>query len=134
MFGRLASTCARRTQDARFGSRARHWRDMNPNHQDGCGQDGLQEKVDSKGIRWKKVYVGGGAHFNNWLEQAKEILRVKENLNQILVHHTGKDMKRIEEDTDRDFFMSGVEAVDYGLIDKVMASRDDLETKEETEA
>jgi ATP-dependent Clp protease protease subunit len=66
--------------------------------------------------------------------QAKEILRIKDKLNQILVHHTGKDLKKIEEDTDRDFFMSGKEAVVYGLIDKVMANRDDLETTEETEA
>ena len=65
--------------------------------------------------------------------QAKEILRVKDNLNQILVHHTGKKLKKIEEDTDRDFFMSGEEAVEYGLIDKVMASRDDLENLENTE-
>lgn len=65
--------------------------------------------------------------------QAKEILRVKDNLNQILVHHTGKKLKKIEEDTDRDFFMSGEEAVEYGLIDKVMASRDDLENIENTE-
>ena len=65
--------------------------------------------------------------------QAKEILRVKDNLNQILVYHTGRELKRIEEDTDRDFFMSGKEAVEYGLIDKVMASRDDLENLEKTE-
>lgn len=66
--------------------------------------------------------------------QAKEILRIKDSLNEILTLHTGKDLKQIEEDTDRDFFMSGEEAKDYGLIDKVMASRDDLETLEETEA
>ncbi|MFO7963466.1 MAG: ATP-dependent Clp endopeptidase proteolytic subunit ClpP [Desulfobacterales bacterium] len=59
--------------------------------------------------------------------QAKEILRVKDNLNRILVKHTGKDLARIEKDTDRDFFMSGEEAREYGIIDKVMASRDDLE-------
>jgi ATP-dependent Clp protease protease subunit len=62
--------------------------------------------------------------------QAREILRVKDNLNQILVKHTGQKLKKIEEDTDRDFFMSGEEAKAYGLIDKVMASRDDLEKTE----
>jgi ATP-dependent Clp protease, protease subunit len=67
--------------------------------------------------------------------QAKEILRVKDNLNRILVKHTGRALSQIETDTDRDFFMSGEEAREYGLIDKVMASRDDLdETIKQTEA
>ena len=66
--------------------------------------------------------------------QAKEILRVKDNLNRILVNHTGQDLNKIEVDTDRDFFMSGEEAKKYGLIDKVMASRSDLETPVKTEA
>ena len=66
--------------------------------------------------------------------QAKEILRVKDNLNEILVKHTGQKLKKIEEDTDRDFFMSGEEALTYGLIDKVMASRSDLEKDQKTEA
>ena len=65
--------------------------------------------------------------------QAKEILRIKDNLNQILVKHTGQKIKKIEEDTDRDYFMSGEEAKAYGLIDKVMASRDDLDNPEKTE-
>ena len=67
--------------------------------------------------------------------QAKEILRVKDNLNRILVKHTGRALSQIETDTDRDFFMSCDEAREYGLIDKVMASRDDLdETIKQTEA
>jgi ATP-dependent Clp protease protease subunit len=58
--------------------------------------------------------------------QAKEILRVRDSLNQILAFHTGRDIEQINTDTDRDFFMSGEDAKDYGLIDHVMASRDDL--------
>lgn len=58
--------------------------------------------------------------------QAKEILRMKDELNQILVRHTGKDMETIQRDTDRDFFMSGIEARDYGIIDHVIQSREDL--------
>ena len=58
--------------------------------------------------------------------QAKEILRMKDELNQILVRHTGKDMETIQRDTDRDFFMSGLEARDYGIIDHVIQSREDL--------
>lgn len=55
--------------------------------------------------------------------QAREILRLREELNQILMHHTGKDMDQIQRDTDRDFFMSGVQAKDYGLIDEVITAR-----------
>ena len=65
--------------------------------------------------------------------QAKEILRMKETLNQILAHHTGKNLDQIQVDTDRDFFMSGQEAKEYGLIDHVIVNRDDLERLDKTE-
>jgi ATP-dependent Clp protease protease subunit len=54
---------------------------------------------------------------------AQEILRVRDTLNAILVKHTGQPLERIRKDTDRDFFMSGPDAVDYGLIDKVLDQR-----------
>ncbi len=59
--------------------------------------------------------------------QAKEILRMKDRLNEILVAHTGKKFESIQKDTDRDFFMSGAEAKKYGIIDHVIANRDDLD-------
>jgi ATP-dependent Clp protease protease subunit len=65
--------------------------------------------------------------------QAKEILRMKDRLNQILVAHTGKELENIQKDTDRDFFMSGEEAKKYGIIDHVIANRDDLDHLEELE-
>jgi ATP-dependent Clp protease protease subunit len=52
--------------------------------------------------------------------QAKEMLRLKEALNEILSKATGQDLDRIRIDTDRDFFMSGLQAKDYGLIDAVI--------------
>jgi len=52
--------------------------------------------------------------------QAKEIQRLKDTLNEILAKQTGKTLKKIEKETDRDFFMSSEEAVEYGLIDKVL--------------
>ena len=55
--------------------------------------------------------------------QAQEILRIRERLNDILVRHTGQTHERIEEDTDRDYFMSATEALEYGLIDTVIESR-----------
>jgi len=55
--------------------------------------------------------------------QAKEILRLREDLNQILVTHTGKPVEQIQRDTDRDFYMSGEQAKEYGLIDEVILER-----------
>ncbi len=57
--------------------------------------------------------------------QAREILRMREELNNILVRHTGQSLKRIEKDTDRDFFMTGKQAQEYGLVDDVIAARPD---------
>jgi ATP-dependent Clp protease protease subunit len=55
--------------------------------------------------------------------QAEEILKIRERLNEILVQHSGQPMKKIQEDTDRDYFMSAPEARDYGLIDEVAVGR-----------
>jgi ATP-dependent Clp protease protease subunit len=54
---------------------------------------------------------------------ANEIIRIKRRLNEILVHHTGQDYDTIANDTDRDYFMGGDEAAEYGLIDKVLSAR-----------
>lgn len=55
--------------------------------------------------------------------QAREILRIREQLNNILVKHTGQSLKRIERDTDRDLFLTSQQAVEYGIVDEVMVSR-----------
>jgi len=55
--------------------------------------------------------------------QAREILRMREELNGILMRHTGQGLKKIEKDTDRDMFMSGKQAQEYGLVDEVIATR-----------
>lgn len=55
---------------------------------------------------------------------AKEILLIRERLNKILAHHTGQPLEQIERDTDRDNFMGGEDAEAYGLVDKVLASRE----------
>ena len=57
---------------------------------------------------------------------ARELLKLKEKLNQMLAEHTGKTLEQIERDTDRDNFMSAQEAADYGLIDKVITTRADV--------
>ena len=55
--------------------------------------------------------------------QAKEILRMREELNRILVHHTGQGMEKIEKDTDRDFFMTAEQAKEYRIVDEVISSK-----------
>jgi ATP-dependent Clp protease protease subunit len=54
---------------------------------------------------------------------AKEILNLKDTLNKILSSHTGQPLEKIQNDTDRDFFMSGEEAKLYGLVDEVIAKK-----------
>ncbi|MFC1497017.1 ATP-dependent Clp endopeptidase proteolytic subunit ClpP [Verrucomicrobiota bacterium] len=61
--------------------------------------------------------------------QAKEILRLRDTINEILGKHTGKSLKVISEDTDRDFFMSASEAKNYGLVDEVVRSRKQKKTR-----
>lgn len=65
--------------------------------------------------------------------QAREILRMRETLNKILKEHTGKDLTQIQHDTDRDYFMSGIEARDYGIVDHVIRNREDLDTIDKSE-
>ncbi len=54
---------------------------------------------------------------------AQEILRMREDLNKILANHTGQNIRKIKKDTDRDYFMTALEAKKYGIVDKVLAKR-----------
>jgi ATP-dependent Clp protease protease subunit len=60
------------------------------------------------------------------------VLRTKDRLNQLLADHTGQPLEKIQKDTDRDFFMSGEEAVEYGLIDTVLSRREPAESGEDS--
>ena len=66
--------------------------------------------------------------------QAKEILRMKDALNDILVRHTHRSVEDVQKDTDRDNFMAGAEAKAYGIVDHVITNRDDLDHLTDTEA
>ncbi len=56
--------------------------------------------------------------------QTREILRLRETLNKILAKHTNKNIKQIQQDTDRDYFMSGDEALQYGIVDELITERE----------
>jgi ATP-dependent Clp protease, protease subunit len=55
--------------------------------------------------------------------QAREVLRMREELNRILVHHTGQSLEKIQRDTDRDFFMTAAQAKEYRIVDEVISSQ-----------
>ena len=61
--------------------------------------------------------------------QAKEILRMRETLEQIMAKHTGQPIERVQADTDRDHFMSGLQAKEYGIVDDVIVSRNQVKPK-----
>ena len=61
--------------------------------------------------------------------QAKEILKMRENLNKILAHHTGKSLEKVSEDVERDYFLSAQEAKDYGLVDEILTKRPETKKK-----
>lgn len=56
--------------------------------------------------------------------QARQMIKLKNEINQILAEHTGQPVEKIDADTDRDYFMTGEEAVEYGLVDRVITERD----------
>lgn len=71
-------------------------------------------------------YGGAQGQASDIQIQAKEILRMRQELDRIIANHTGQPLERIEKDSDRDFFMSPEEAKEYGLIDEVIHSREGL--------
>ena len=64
--------------------------------------------------------------------QAQEILKLKAKLNEIFAKHTGQPLKRIEQDSDRDYFMSPIESKEYGIVDEVIEGKADVITKSKT--
>jgi ATP-dependent Clp protease protease subunit len=80
----------------------------------------------SGGTKGKRLALGGAQGQAVDIEiQAKEILYLKETLNGLMAEHTGQPLDKISEDTDRDYFLSPAEAVEYGLIDRVVDSSGD---------
>ena len=85
-----------------------------------CGEKGKRFALPNSRIMIHQPLGGARGQATDIEIQAKEILRMKEILNQILSQNTGQKLTKIAKDTDRDFFMSANEAKEYGLIDKVL--------------
>lgn len=93
-----------------------------------AGAEGKRHALPNARIMIHQPLAGMEGSAEEIMIHAKEFKSVKEKLNRILLTHTGKPLEQIEADTDRDKFMSSVEAVEYGLIDKVIEHMDDSKT------
>ncbi len=90
----------------------------------GAGTEGKRYALPHARIMIHQPLAGVQGQATDIDIHAREILRMRETLNEILVRHSGQTRDRIQTDTDRDFFMSGEDAKKYGLIDDVIVSRD----------
>jgi len=85
-----------------------------------CGTKGKRFALPSSRIMIHQPLGGAQGQASDIAIQAKEILRMKEYLNEILANKTGKTKEQIEQDTERDYFMSASEAKEYGIVDEIL--------------
>jgi ATP-dependent Clp protease protease subunit len=88
-----------------------------------AGQKGRRYSLPHARILLHQVLGGAQGQASDIEIHAREILRMREEINNILVKHTGQNLRKIEKDTDRDYYMSAEQAVEYGLIDQVIVNR-----------
>lgn len=88
-----------------------------------AGQKGKRYSLPHSTICIHQPLGGARGQASDIEIHAKEILRAREELNNILMKHTGQSLRKLEKDTDRDYFMAPQQAVEYGLIDEVIVSR-----------
>jgi ATP-dependent Clp protease protease subunit len=93
-----------------------------------AGTKGKRHALPNSRIMIHQPLAGMEGTAEDILIHAKELKRIKQRMNQILLKHTGRELKQIESDTDRDRFMTASEAMEYGLIDQVV---DRMEPKKE---
>lgn len=84
------------------------------------GTKGKRNVLPHAEVMIHQVLGGAGGSATDMLIRTKHLLRVKKIMNEILQHHTGQTLERVEKDTDRDNFMSAKEALEYGLVDHVL--------------
>ena len=88
------------------------------------GEAGMRYSLPNSRVLIHQPLGGASGQASDIDIQAREILKLREKLNEILVKHTGQTHERIRQDTDRDYFMGAYEAKDYGLIDEVLTRQD----------
>lgn len=92
-----------------------------------AGTEGKRYSLPNSRIMLHQPMGGAQGQASDIQIQAEEIIRLRSKLNEILSFHTKQELKKIEQDTDRDFFMNGQEACAYGIVDHVINNRDDLD-------
>lgn len=85
-----------------------------------CGAAGKRYSLPNSRVLIHQVMGGVEGQQKDVEIQAREMLRIKNQVNQILAKHTGQNIKKIEQDSDRDFFMTADEAKKYGIVDKII--------------
>ncbi len=88
-----------------------------------AGTNGKRSALPNARILIHQVFGGAQGQAADVKLQTEELLRMRDQINRILAEHTGKSEKKIAKDTDRDYYMSAEEAVDYGLIDRIIAPK-----------
>lgn len=91
-----------------------------------AGKKGKRYVLPHARVMLHQVLAGIQGQASDIEIHAKEILRIRENLNKILKLHTGQTLEKIEKDTDRDFFMTAQDAVDYGVADTIISNREEV--------
>ena len=98
-----------------------------------AGTKGKRFALPNSRIMIHQVMGGAEGQATDIEIQAKEILRIKDQINQVLAQHTGQTLERIEKDTDRDYFMGPAEAKTYGLIDTIISVNQKSDLKSQNE-
>jgi len=88
-----------------------------------AGQAGMRHALPNATIHMHQPFGGAQGQVSDMMIQVNEYVRLKQQVNDIFVKHTGQDRAVIERDTDRDFFLNATQAVEYGLIDSVLVIR-----------
>jgi len=89
-----------------------------------AGEKGKRFSLPNAEVLLHQVAGGAQGQASEIEITAKQIIKIKNKLNQIIASHTGQPLKKVETDTDRDFYLTAEEARDYGLIDQVITSKD----------